>query len=70
MARLLGHPGATIVSPESSMLYTPLLPEVAAGAIEPRHAFVPLRMMCPHADQSHGTHLAPTEAPEVASFRH
>ena len=45
VARLLG--GATIVSPESSMLYTPLLPEVAAGAIEPRHVFVPLRMMCP-----------------------
>ncbi len=36
VARLL--PEATIVSPESSMLYTPLLPEVAAGAVEPRHA--------------------------------
>jgi len=31
------------------MLYTPLLAEVAAGAIEPRHVMVPLRMMCPHA---------------------
>ncbi len=54
VARLLGHQGATIVSPESAMLYTPLLPEVAAGAIEPRHAFVPLRMMCPHADLVRG----------------
>jgi NADH:ubiquinone reductase (H+-translocating) len=50
VARLLGERGATIVSPESTMLYTPLLPEVAAGAIEPRHVVVPLRMMCPHAD--------------------
>ncbi len=54
VARLLGQPGATIVSPESSMLYTPLLPEVAAGVIEPRHAFVPLRMMCPHAELLRG----------------
>ena len=29
VARLLGS--ATVVSPESSLLYTPLLPEVAAG---------------------------------------
>jgi NADH dehydrogenase len=32
------------------MLYTPLLAEVAAGAIEPRHSVVPLRMMCPDAE--------------------
>jgi NADH dehydrogenase len=50
VARLLGEPGTAILSPESSMLYTPLLPEVAAGAIEPRHVVVPLRMMCPEAD--------------------
>src|SRR5262249_59913313 len=50
LARSLGKRGATIVSAESSMLYTPLLPDVAAGAIEPRHVAVPLRMMCPHAD--------------------
>ena len=52
VARLLG--GATIVSPESSMLYTPLLPEVAAGAIEPRHVFVRPRMMCPDAELLRG----------------
>jgi NADH dehydrogenase len=50
VAKLLGKRGATIVSPESSMLYTPILPEVAAGAIEPRHAVIPLRIMCPHAE--------------------
>lgn len=52
LARLLG--GATIVSPESSMLFTPLLAEVAAGAIEPRHVMVPLREMCPEADVLRG----------------
>ena len=49
VARLLGKRGATIISPDSTMLYTPVLPEVAAGALEPRHAVVPLRAMCPHA---------------------
>src|SRR6476620_5617956 len=50
VARLLGRSGATIVSPQNSMLYTPLLPEAASGTIEPRHVVVPLRQMCPHAD--------------------
>jgi NADH:ubiquinone reductase (H+-translocating) len=50
VARLLGKRGATIVSPENFMLYTPMLPEAASGTIEPRHAVVPLRLMCPHAD--------------------
>ena len=53
---------ATIVSPESSMLYTPLLPEVAAGAVEPRHVFVPLRQMCPDAELLRGRALALDEA--------
>ena len=50
VARLLGDRGATIVSPENFMLYTPLLPEAASGTLEPRHAVVPLRAMCPHAE--------------------
>jgi NADH:ubiquinone reductase (H+-translocating) len=50
VARLLGERGATIVSPENFMLYTPLLPEAASGTLEPRHAVVPLRVMCPHAE--------------------
>jgi NADH:ubiquinone reductase (H+-translocating) len=49
VARLLGKRGATIVSPENFMLYTPMLPEAASGTLEPRHAVVPLRMMCRHA---------------------
>jgi NADH:ubiquinone reductase (H+-translocating) len=50
VARLLGRQGATIVNPENFMLFTPLLPEAASGMIEPRHAVVPLRQMCPHAE--------------------
>ena len=50
VARLLGRHGATILSPENFMLYTPLLPEAAAGTLEPRHVVVPLRQMCRHAD--------------------
>src|SRR3954466_8661741 len=50
VARLLGKRGATIVSPANFMLYTPLLPEAASGTLEPRHAVVPLRAMCPHAE--------------------
>ena len=50
VARLLGKRGATIVSPENFMLYTPMLPEAASGTLEPRHVVVPLRVMCPHAE--------------------
>jgi NADH:ubiquinone reductase (H+-translocating) len=50
VARYLGERGATIVSPENFMLFTPMLPEAASGMLEPRHCVVPLRMMCPHAD--------------------
>ena len=50
VARLLGGRGATIVSPENFMLFTPLLPEAASGTLEPRHVVVPLRQMCPHAE--------------------
>lgn len=50
VARKLGRRGATIVSPENFMLFTPLLPEAASGTLEPRHVVVPLRVMCPHAD--------------------
>jgi NADH dehydrogenase len=50
VARLVGRRGATIVNPDNFMLYTPLLPEAAAGTLEPRHVVVPLRQMCPHAE--------------------
>jgi NADH dehydrogenase len=50
VARLLKRRGATILSPENFMLYTPLLPEAGAGTLEPRHVVAPLRQMCPHAE--------------------
>ena len=50
VARGLGRAGATVVNPTNFMLYTPLLPEAAAGTIEPRHVTVPIRAMAPHAD--------------------
>ena len=50
VARYLGKRGATIVSAENYMLYTPMLPEAASGTLEPRHVVVPLRLMCPHAE--------------------
>ena len=76
VARLLGRAGATIVSPETSMLYTPLLPEAASGTIEPRHVVVPLRQMCPHAELVLGRVTAldedarsvAVETPDAGSF--
>lgn len=50
VARGLGPRGATIVSPENFVLFTPLLPEAASGTLEPRHVVVPLRQACPHAE--------------------
>jgi NADH dehydrogenase len=50
VARLLGRCGATVVNPDNFMVYTPLLPEAAAGTLEPRHVVVPLRQMCPHSE--------------------
>jgi NADH:ubiquinone reductase (H+-translocating) len=58
VARKLGRRGATIVSPENFMLFTPMLPEAASGTLEPRHVVVPLRMMCPHAELILGRAIA------------
>jgi NADH:ubiquinone reductase (H+-translocating) len=55
VARLLGERGATIVNPDNFMLFTPLLPEAASGTLEPRHAVVPLRAMCPSSELVLGT---------------
>jgi NADH:ubiquinone reductase (H+-translocating) len=49
VARELGC-GSTIVSTEQAMLFTPMLPELASGSLEPRHVTVPLRLMCPRTE--------------------
>lgn len=45
LERLLqpGEADVYVVNPENYMVYQPLLPEVASGTLEPRHAVVPLR---------------------------
>jgi NADH dehydrogenase len=53
-ARALGRSGATLVSNENALLFTPMIPEVASGSLEPRHVVVPLRQMCPHVDLTIG----------------
>src|ERR671915_2165183 len=76
VARLLGRRGATIVSPENSMLFTPMLPEAASGTLEPRHVVVPLRQMCPHAELLLGravaldeeARLVKVETPDAGRF--
>ncbi|HEX7255488.1 MAG TPA: NAD(P)/FAD-dependent oxidoreductase [Gaiellaceae bacterium] len=65
VARYLGKRGATIVSPENYMLFTPMLPEAASGTLEPRHVVVPLRLMCPHAELL----LGEAQAHDVAAQR-
>lgn len=65
VARYLGRRGATIVSRENYMLFTPLLPEAASGTLEPRHVVVPLRVMCPHAELL----LGEAQAHDVAEQR-
>jgi NADH dehydrogenase len=67
VARRLGRRGATIVSPENYMLFTPLLPEAASGTLEPRHVVVPLRMMCRHAELVVGRVTALDTTRKVAS---
>jgi NADH:quinone reductase (non-electrogenic) len=62
IARYLGRRGATVVSPDNFMLFTPMLPEAASGMLEPRHCVVPLRMMCPHAELLLGTAIGLDEA--------
>ena len=44
VGRLLGQDGATIVNPQNSMLFTPMIPEVAAGVVEVRNVMTPLAM--------------------------
>ena len=67
VAQGLGRSGATIVNPSNYMLYTPLLPEAAAGSVEPRHVTVPLRAMCPHAELLLGSVVAVDRERRVAT---
>src|SRR5690606_39667503 len=39
----------TIVSDQTSLLFTPMLAEVAAGDLDPRHIITPIRQLVPNA---------------------
>lgn len=56
--RLRTHAHVTVVSEEPLLCYTPFLPQVAGGLLEPRHVMVSLRDELPHADVVIGTALA------------
>jgi NADH dehydrogenase len=50
VAKKLSRYGTTIVSTQNSMLFTPMLPEVAAGVVEMRNVMTPLAAVCPDAE--------------------
>lgn len=45
--RLAKTSDVTLIAAENFLLFTPMLAEVAAGDIEPRHITAPLRQLCP-----------------------
>jgi NADH dehydrogenase len=50
LARRLGDAvEVTLISDDNFLLSTPMLAEVAAGYLDPRHIVTPLRDLCPHA---------------------
>jgi NADH:ubiquinone reductase (H+-translocating) len=56
LARSLGRRAhVTLVCDVNYLLFTPMLAEVAAADIDPRHILVPLRQLCPHARVVIGT---------------
>jgi NADH:ubiquinone reductase (H+-translocating) len=69
VARYLRKHAATIVSVDNFMLFTPVLPEAASGTLEPRHAVVPLRMMCPHAELVLGRVVSLDETAHLAAVQ-
>jgi NADH:ubiquinone reductase (H+-translocating) len=55
-ARALGDRArVTIVSDDNFLLFTPMLAEVAAGDVDPRHIVAPIRELCPDARLVVGT---------------
>ncbi len=55
LRRRLGNQArVTLVSPTDYLLYSPLLPEVATGVLDPRDIAVPLRQAVPGVRQVHG----------------
>ena len=56
LARRIGDSvDVTVVSEDNFLLSTPMLAEVAAGYLDPRHIVTPLRQLCPAARVVQGT---------------
>ena len=76
VARLLGEHGATIVSPENFMLYTPMLSGGRLGHARAAAHRRPLRQMCPRAELvlgrvteiDEGRRVAHVETPDAGMF--
>ena len=59
VARGLGSRArVTLISDDNYVLFTPMLAEVAAAEVEPRHILAPIRQMCPKARVVVGTVVA------------
>ena len=59
----------TIVSETNFLLFTPMLAEVAAADVDPRHIISPVRQLCPHARLVQGEVLAIDPARRSVSVR-
>ncbi|GII22937.1 NAD(P)/FAD-dependent oxidoreductase [Planosporangium mesophilum] len=64
-----GEAELIIVDPLSYFTYQPLLPEVAAGTVEPRHVAVPLRRVLPRFSVCNGQAVRVRHADRTAQVR-
>jgi NADH:ubiquinone reductase (H+-translocating) len=70
LARALGRRASvTLVSEVNYLLFTPMLAEVAAADIDPRHILVPLRQLCPRARVIVGEATAVSGADRTVTVR-
>lgn len=60
----------TLIDRNNFMLFTPMLPEVATGSVEPRHITQPLRGSMPHVEFELGEVLGVDEAARCVHVRH
>jgi NADH:ubiquinone reductase (H+-translocating) len=70
LARALGsRASVTLVDEVNYLLFTPMLAEVAAADIDPRHILVPLRQLCPRARVVIGEAIAVSGTDRTVSVR-
>lgn len=64
-----GSVKVTLVSEQNFLLYTPFLPEAAAGTLEPRHVVTPLRELLKHTRLQLGSMTGLDRARSVVTIR-